>query len=220
MEGRRADPLLSSPFCSLQGRLPGCRAPRAPLNVCGAQGVEGCSNVECKRGDSVRNADLPAKFRSSWSASSHNLVPCRLDYRCSLEQCSLVAGSGPSAHCHHAVRSAPHSDASPPLLGGIPTRPPPVRRRRRLYKTKLVQLLLPLSCLMASRRACASAFRFRFSRRGFTHACTLCSHYLWLRDHCREARSYHPATKQRLVDTYLVSREAPSRPARRAHSHL
>jgi len=31
------------------------------------------------------------------------------------------------------------------------------------------------------------------------------SHYLWLRDHCREARSYHPATKQRLVDTFMVS---------------
>lgn len=35
------------------------------------------------------------------------------------------------------------------------------------------------------------------------------SHYLWLRDHCREARSYHPATKQRLVDTFMVSGAAP-----------
>ncbi|KAK4047389.1 hypothetical protein OIV83_005436 [Microbotryomycetes sp. JL201] len=31
-------------------------------------------------------------------------------------------------------------------------------------------------------------------------------HYLWLRDHCREPRSFHPATKQRLVDTYLLPR--------------
>ncbi|KAK4055897.1 hypothetical protein OIO90_003154 [Microbotryomycetes sp. JL221] len=30
------------------------------------------------------------------------------------------------------------------------------------------------------------------------------SHYLWLRDHCREPRSFHPATKQRLVDTFLL----------------
>ncbi|GAA5866356.1 hypothetical protein JCM8547_000750 [Rhodosporidiobolus lusitaniae] len=28
--------------------------------------------------------------------------------------------------------------------------------------------------------------------------------YVWLRDHCREERSYHPKTKQRLVDTYLI----------------
>ncbi|GAA6003766.1 hypothetical protein JCM10207_003588 [Rhodosporidiobolus poonsookiae] len=28
--------------------------------------------------------------------------------------------------------------------------------------------------------------------------------YMWLRDHCREDRSYHPKTKQRLVDTYQI----------------
>ncbi|SCV70474.1 BQ2448_1868 [Microbotryum intermedium] len=32
-------------------------------------------------------------------------------------------------------------------------------------------------------------------------------HYLWLRDHCRDARSYHPATKQRLVDTPTIPRD-------------
>ncbi|GAA5926836.1 uncharacterized protein JCM15063_000382 [Sporobolomyces koalae] len=30
---------------------------------------------------------------------------------------------------------------------------------------------------------------------------------VWLRDHCREARSYHPATRQRLVDTCKIPRD-------------
>lgn len=29
-------------------------------------------------------------------------------------------------------------------------------------------------------------------------------HHVWLRDHCRDPRSYHPATKQRLVDTAKI----------------
>lgn len=32
----------------------------------------------------------------------------------------------------------------------------------------------------------------------------LSSHHVWLRDHCQEPRSCHPATKQRLVDTASV----------------
>lgn len=39
------------------------------------------------------------------------------------------------------------------------------------------------------------------------------SSYIWLRDHCREERSFHPQTKQRLIDTFKVNHNSrPPRP--------
>lgn len=38
------------------------------------------------------------------------------------------------------------------------------------------------------------------------------SSYIWLRDHCREERSFHPQTKQRLVDTFKVRSSFASSP--------
>ena len=35
-------------------------------------------------------------------------------------------------------------------------------------------------------------------------SCIFYSHHIWLRDHCRCPRCFHPVTKQRLVNTFEV----------------
>ncbi|GAA6032096.1 hypothetical protein JCM8097_007071 [Rhodosporidiobolus ruineniae] len=70
--------------------------------------------------------------------------------------------------------------------------------RKPLHHSLVPEQTQPCPTIIQSREP-KTALHLQMNPKSQTHIS-----YMWLRDHCREERSYHPKTKQRLVDTYKI----------------
>ncbi|GAA5933087.1 hypothetical protein JCM3775_005310 [Rhodotorula graminis] len=99
------------------------------------------------------------------------------------------------------VRASRAAAARPPRTATLAIPPAAARPRRRLLSTTPHRLAPATTAPRAGPRLVEASNPVKGITVQLPGGSTTSFSYVWLRDHCREERSYHPATRQRLVDT-------------------